>query len=182
MSRNLSSGLNTQLANSANTFAFLVELNLSTTFRYTDHAFDVTYDSNTYTATDKIVDLFGSSETGELKVEEVTLQLTNVDSTIRTVLEAENYIDDKVDIHLGFFDSSDSFVDAFLYFSGNIKSVEITESKDRSIIELTLANHWSNWELTKGRHFTDESQQGAFSGDKGLEFAHINKQDIRWGR
>ena len=46
---------------------------------------------------------------------------------------------------------------------------------------MTVASHWSNWNLTKGRHFSDESQQAFSSGDKGMEFATQVKEDVRWG-
>ena len=45
---------------------------------------------------------------------------------------------------------------------------------------IQVSNHWANWNL-KGRHFTDESQQKLYSGDKGLEYADQTKDDIRWG-
>lgn len=181
MTRSLSSGLITQLQNDNNSFAFLLELNLSTVYRITDNAFDVTYNSNSYTASGELISIGTTPETGELKVDEATIRLSNITSTFRTIIEAENYIDNSVNIYLAFFDSNDSFVDAFTYFSGNIQKAEITESKNESALDLIVANHWNNWNLTKGRHFTDESQQNVYSGDKGMEFAHITKSDIRWG-
>jgi len=181
MSRSLGASLLTQLANDNNKFAFLVEINLSTTFRLTDNDFAVTYNSNTYTPSEYLVSIDDSSETGELKVEQMNIQLSNIDSTFRSIIENENYIDNSVNIYLAFFDSNDAFIDAFTYFSGNIKNAEITETINSSIIDLTISNHWSNWNLTKGRHFTDESQQNIYAGDKGMEFAHVTKADIRWG-
>jgi hypothetical protein len=181
MSRNLSSSLLTQLANPTNTLCFLAEINTSTVFRITDNQFDVTYDSNTYTSSGEIISVSTTPETGELKVEETSIELSNINSTFISVFDDQNYIDNSVNIYLGFFDSNDSFIDALTYFSGNIKNVEVSESKNDSKIILTCANHWANWNLKKGRHFTDESQQRAFSNDKGLEFAHITKQNVRWG-
>jgi hypothetical protein len=181
MSRNLSSSLLTQLANPTNTLCFLAEINTSTVFRITDNQFDVTYDSNTYTSSGEIISVSTTPETGELKVEETSIELSNINSTFISVFDDQNYIDNSVNIYLGFFDGNDSFIDALTYFSGNIKNVEVSESKNDSKIILTCANHWANWNLKKGRHFTDESQQRAFSNDKGLEFAHITKQNVRWG-
>lgn len=181
MSRSLSAALITQLQNDNNKIAFLVDLNLSTNYRITDNSFDVTYNSNLYTASGELTAVSANAETGELKVDEATIRLTNITSTFRSIIENENYIDNKINIYLAFFDSNDSFIDAFTYFSGNIKKAEITENKNESIIDLIIANHWNNWNLTKGRHFTDESQQNVYSGDKGMEFAHITKSDIRWG-
>ena len=181
MSRSLSSSLLTQLANPTNTFCFLLEINTSTVFRLTDNQFDVTYDSNTYTSSGEIISVSTTPETGELKVEETSIQLSTINSTFISVFDDENYIDDAVNIYLGFFDSNDSFIDAFTYFSGNIKNVEVSESNTDSTITLTCSNHWANWNLKKGRHFSDVSQQRAFLNDKGLEFAHITRQNIRWG-
>lgn len=181
MSRSLSSSLLTQLANPTNTLCFLAEINTSTVFRITDNQFDVTYDSNTYTSSGEIISVSTTPETGELKVEETSIELSNINSTFISVFDDQNYIDNSVNIYLGFFDSNDAFIDALTYFSGNIKNVEVSESKNDSKIILTCANHWANWNLKKGRHFTDESQQRAFSNDKGLEFAHITKQNVRWG-
>lgn len=181
MSRSLSSSLLTQLANPTNTFAFLLEINTSTVFRLTDHQFDVTYDSNSYTSSGEIISVSTTPETGELKVEETTIELTNINSTLISVFDDQNYIDNTVNIFLAFFDSNESFIDAFTYFSGNIKTVEVNESKTDSTISVVCANHWSNWDLKKGRHFTDNSQQLAFTSDVGLEYAHLTKADIRWG-
>ena len=46
---------------------------------------------------------------------------------------------------------------------------------------MTVASHWANWNLTKGRHYSDESQKSAYTGDRGLEFATQVKSDVRWG-
>ena len=181
MSRSLSNTLLTQLANPTNTFCFLLEINTSTVFRLTDNQFDVTYDSNTYTSSGEIISVNTTPETGELKVEETSIELSNINSTLISVFDYQNYIDNTVNIYLGFFDSNESFIDAFTYFSGNIKNVEVDESKTDSKIIVTCSNHWSNWNLKQGRHFTDESQQLAFTLDKGLEYAHVTKADIRWG-
>jgi len=46
---------------------------------------------------------------------------------------------------------------------------------------MVVASHWANWNLTKGRHYSDESQQSVYSGDRGLEYATEVKSDVRWG-
>ena len=107
--------------------------------------------------------------------------MSNVTSTIRNVIESGNYIDKSVNVYIAFFDTNESLVDATTFFSGFIKSCSISETVESSIVTINVANHWSNWNLKKGRHFTDESQQQIYSGDKGLEFADQTKADIRWG-
>ena len=85
MSRSLSSSLLTQLANPTNTFCFLLEINTSTVFRLTDNQFDVTYDSNTFTSSGEIIAVNTTPETGELKVEETSIELSNINSTLISV-------------------------------------------------------------------------------------------------
>ena len=181
MARSLGSSLLTQLANPTNTFAFLLEINTSTVFRLTDHQANVTYDSNTYTSSGEIISVSTTPETGELKVEETFIELSNINSTLISVFDDENYIDNTVNIYLAFFDSNETFIDALTYFSGNIKNVEVEESKTDSKITVTCSNHWANWDLKKGRHFTDNSQRFIDINDRGLEYAHVTKADIRWG-
>jgi hypothetical protein len=60
--------------------------------------------------------------------------------------------------------------------------VAINENIDNSVLSIIVSSHWANWNLTKGRHYSDESQQAYSSGDKGFEFATQVKEDVRWGK
>lgn len=181
MARSLSSALQSQVSAENTKIAFLVELNLSSTVRVTDWFTSVTYDSNSYEPGGSFVAVDSITETGELQVDEVQLTFSNVTNDARNLIIGGDYIDKSVNIHLGFFDTNDAFVDAINYFSGYVKSASIEENIKQSNIQIIVANHWSNWNLTKGRHFTDESQQRVHSGDKGLEYANQAKKDVRWG-
>tara|TARA_Y100000361_G_scaffold121555_1_gene113520 strand:+ start:195 stop:743 length:549 start_codon:yes stop_codon:yes gene_type:complete len=181
MSRGLSSSLQTQIAKDANKIAFLFEVKLSTILRFTDYYADVTYDSNTYEAGENFVEVEVANETGEAKVEEIVLTLTNITDTVRNLVDNGNYTDDEVNIFIAFFDDNEVLVDAIPYFSGFITNVSATDSYTNSTVAIAVANQFSNWNLKKGQHFSDESQQTFFSGDKGMEYADQTKGDIRWG-
>ena len=90
--------------------------------------------------------------------------------------------DKEVEIYLAYFNSDETIVGAISFFKGQIRNVGINETINDSTINLTVASHWANWNLTKGRHFSDESQQSFSSGDKGMEFATQTKEDVRWGQ
>ena len=181
MPRSISSGLQTQISNDANKIAFLVELNLSTVLRFTDYYSDVTYDSNSYEAGGDFISIDTSNETGEAKSEEIVITMSNVNSTVRDLIESGDYTDKQANIYIAFFDTNESLVDATTYFSGIINNASLSESGNISSVSIYVANHWANWNLRKGRHFSDESQQNIYSGDKGLEYADQTKEDIRWG-
>jgi len=181
MARSISAGLQTQVANDANKIAFLLEFNFSTPFRVTNFYRDVTYDSNSYQAGGEFVGVSTSPETGEARVEQIEITLANVTATIRNLIEAGNYTNVSANIYIAFFNTNETLIDATTYFSGFVSSASLLEKKDVSSVVIQVSNHWANWNLKKGRHFTDESQQKVYSGDRGLEYADQTKDDIRWG-
>ena len=181
MGRSLSSALQTQVSSSSNKIAFLVELNLSTIIRATNFYANIVYNSETYLAGGSYLEVETTQETGELKVDEISLKFSNVTNQVRNLLSSGSYVDKQVNVSIAFMDADDSLVGAINYFTGNIRSVAIAESSEESTISIVVANHWSNWNLSKGRHFSNESQLNYSPSDKGLEFATQVKSDVRWG-
>jgi hypothetical protein len=182
MPRSLSTDLQTQVSSTATKTAFLVELNLSSTIRLTDWYSNVTYDSNSYEAGGSFLQVDATTETGQLQVNEIGIRLSNVTNQIRSLVEDGAFTDKEVEIYLAYFNSDETIIGAINFFTGQIRNVGINETVNDSVINLIVASHWANWNLTKGRHFSDESQQSFSSGDKGMEFATQTKDDVRWGK
>ena len=182
MPRSLSSDLQAQVSSTATKTAFLVELNLSSTIRLTDWYTNVTYDSNSYEAGGSFLQVDATTETGQLQVNEIGIRLSNVTNQIRSLVENGEFTDKTVDVYLAYFNSDETIVGAINFFTGQIRNIGINETIDTSTINMVVASHWSNWNLTKGRHFSDESQQSFSSGDRGMEFATQTKEDVRWGK
>ena len=181
MPRSLSTALQNQVSSTAVKTAFLVELNLSSTIRLTDWYSNVVYDSNTYEAGGSFLQVDSITETGQLQVDEINIGFSNITDQVRSLVQSGAFTDKTVEIYLAYFDSNEAIVGAINFFTGQIRNVSIQENLDNSTLNLTVASHWANWNLTKGRHFTDESQQNFSSGDKGMEFATQVKEDVRWG-
>ena len=161
--------------------AFLVELNLSSTIRLTDWYTNVSYDSNTYEAGGSFLSVDKTTETGQLQVNEINLGFSNITDEVRSLVENGSFTDKTVEIYIAYFNSDEDIVGAINYFNGQIRNVSIQENIDSSVLNMTVASHWANWNLTKGRHFSEDSQQAFSSGDRGMEFATQVKQDVRWG-
>ena len=181
MPRILSTDLQTQVSSTATKTAFLVELNLSTTIRLTDWYTNVTYDSNSYEAGGSFLSVESTTETGQLEVNEVNIGFSNITNQVRSLVEDGEFTDKTVEIYIAYFNENETIVGAINFFTGQIRNVSIQESIDNSILNMTIASHWANWNLTKGRHYSDESQQSFSTGDKGFEFATQVKSDVRWG-
>ena len=181
MPRSLSSALQTQVSAEATRMAFLVELNLSSTIRLTDWYTNVSYDSNTYEAGGSFLSVDKTTETGQLQVNEINLGFSNITDEVRSLVENGSFTDKTVEIYIAYFNSDEDIVGAINYFNGQIRNVSIQENIDSSVLNMTVASHWANWNLTKGRHFSEDSQQAFSSGDRGMEFATQVKSDVRWG-
>ena len=181
MPRSLSTALQTQVSSTATKTAFLVELGLSTTIRLTDWYSNVTYDSNAYEAGGSFLSVDSITETGQLQVDEINLGFSNVTDQVRSLVQDGAFTDKTVEIYIAYFDASETIVGAINYFTGQIRNVSIAESGTDSVLSMTVASHWANWNLTKGRHYSDESQQSFSTGDRGFEFATQVKSDVRWG-
>ena len=181
MPRSLSSDLQTQVSSTATKTAFLVELNLSSTIRLTDWYTNVTYDSNSYEAGGSFLSVDSITETGQLQVDEINLGFSNVTDQVRSLVQDGAFTDKTVDIYLAYFNADETIVGAINFFTGQIRNVSINETINSSTLNMTVASHWANWNLTKGRHFSDESQKAFSSGDRGMEFATQVKSDVRWG-
>jgi hypothetical protein len=181
MPRSLSAALQTQVSSTATKTAFLVELNLSSTIRLTDWYSNVTYDSNSYEAGGSFLTVDSVTETGQLQVDEINLGFSNITNQVRSLVQDGAFTDKTVEIYIAYFDDNETIVGAINYFTGQIRNVAISENVDTSALSMTVASHWANWNLTKGRHYSDESQQSFSSGDKGLEYATQVKSDVRWG-
>ena len=181
MPRSLSSALQTQVSAEATKMAFLVELNLSTIIRLTDWYTNVTYDSNSYEAGGSFLSVDSITETGQLQVDEINLGFSNITNEVRSLVQDGAFTDKTVEIYIAYFNENETIVGAINFFTGQIRNVSIQESIDNSILNMTIASHWANWNLTKGRHYSDESQQSFSTGDKGFEFATQVKSDVRWG-
>ena len=181
MPRSLSAGLQTQVSAQQTKIAFLVELNLSTVIRLTDFYRDVTYNSETYEAGGSYLAVNTTTETGQLQVNDINLSFSNVTDQVRSLVRDGAFTDKEVNVYIAYFDVNEDLVGAVNYFTGKVKNVSITENIDDSTINMVVASHWANWNLTKGRHYSDESQQSVYSGDRGLEYATAVKSDVRWG-
>ena len=181
MPRTLSSALQTQVSADATKIAFLVELQLSTVVRVTNYGRDVVFNSNTYQAGGSFVQVDATTESGKLQVDEINVGFSNITDELRALVQSGAFTDKIANIYIAYFNTDEDLVGAITYFSGQIRNVASNETVDSSNISITVASHWANWNLTKGRHFSDSSQQDFSSGDKGLEYATQVKDDVRWG-
>ncbi len=183
MARGLTTAVNNELATDALNPVTLIYLGVASGTRYTDHYKDITFDSNTYTASSLFLDIGTVSESSELTVSNITLKFTGADQTIISLFLSNEYIERDVSIYKGFLDANQAVIaDPFLLFKGKIESFGISETLEKSDVDIVVTSHWSDFEKVEGRKTNTGSQQLHFINDVGFDFASQTTQDIKWGR
>ena len=183
MARGLSTAVNNELATDKLNPVTLLYLNIGSGYRFTDHYKDITYDSNTYSASSLFIKTSGVSESSEVDITNLTLEFTGVDQTILSLLLSGNYMDKEVEVYKGFMDANQALIaDPFLLFKGRVESFNLDEDLTSSDVQIVVASHWADFDKIKGRKTNTNSQQLYFAGDLGFDYASQTVQDIKWGR
>ena len=183
MARGLTSAVNTELATDSLNPVTLVYLGVGSGSRYTDHYKDITYDSNTYSASSLFMKVSSVQESSEISVGNITLFFSGADQTIISLFLNNNYMEKEAEVYKGFLDTNETLIaDPFLAFKGRIESFNIDESINNSNARIVVASHWSDFSKIKGRKTNTASQQLHFANDLGFEFASQTVQDIKWGK
>ena len=183
MARTLTTAVKNELATNSLQPINLLFLNVSTGLRFTDHYKNVTYDSNTYTASSLFTKLSSVTESSEIQVSNITVTFTGADQTITSIFLSNDYIEKEAEIYKGFIGSNEAVIaDPFLLFKGRIESFSINETLKDSKVNISIASHWADFSKVEGRKTNTGSQQIHFPDDLGFEFASQTVQDIKWGR
>ena len=187
MARTLSSNIQTEIQAEGIRLAHLLKLDTSTAIKATNHVKDLTYDSNTYQAGGNFMNVSEVQESGSLEYTNLNISLNNVTTTVRDIFKAQNYIDKTATVYIAFLDANETIIDAYEYFKGTIASANLAESTQGFIVNIELASQFKNWEIKKGRKFTQASQdefidRNSLGTDKGLAFAHETNESVRWNR
>lgn len=180
MARGLSTALKNELANQSIKPILLVEINFPTPQRLTNHYKDITYNSNTYSASGHLLSITNKSENAELDVSNFTVDLSAVDSAFTSIILNNNVANDEVSIDIGLLNSSDALIDTYNYDKGYIESFRI--DTNNGLISLICTSHFSDFSRVAGRRTNEGSQQRFFSTDRGFEYAGLTVQNILWGR
>lgn len=192
MTRQLDSSLETKLGSREVFAADLIELHLSTALYFTSTNIDIDFDSatapdagtNTYLAQGQFLYYGNIVESSDLRVGQVDLTFTAVDTTTVALLINNNYMNKRVVIYRAVLDSDYSFTsnDVFTVFDGTIMNYSIRESEGTATVTMTVSSQFADFERTNGRKTNPASQNVHFSTDKGMDFSTQIVKDIKWGR
>jgi hypothetical protein len=183
MSRDIHSSTVSALASDSLRMATLVEFDFYSPIRITDWGFSLSALNLTWNASAEFIGVSEITETAELRVNSATITLSGVDQSYISVFLNNQYHGVQAKVWKVVLDSAANVIgDPILAFDGNIDGFSLDESDDQSTVEISVASHWANFEMTSGRKTNHNSQQLYFPGDLGFEFAPDTVEDIKWGR
>jgi len=183
MSRGIHADVVTELAKDAFNMAHLITIDFSTPLNLTDYRHDLVDNSTTYTSSSYLLSMGDVSESTTVQVGSINIELSGVGSAYIAILLNENYIDRRVTIKRVVLNDSGVVIgDSFILYDGRIDGFNVADDGNSSRVVLAVASHWADFERISGRRTNDNSQQAAFSGDKGMEFASQIIKDVKWGR
>lgn len=163
--------------------ASLVELDFTTPIKMTNWARNVSANGTSYLTSSDLLSIDEVSETSDLQVNSLNITFSGVSQTFVSLFLSNNYIDVRARIWKAVLTNTDTVIgDAILTFDGRITSYNIDESDSKSTVEVEIASHWKDFQLTKGRKTNHNTQQLFFPGDEGFRFAAKSTKDIKWGK
>jgi len=180
MPRGLSSSITTELQNQNIKPIVLVEILFPTPQRITNHYKDITFNSNTYTASGHLLSITTKAENAEVDTSSFQIELSGADNTFIAIVLNNVVSNDNVNIDIAFLNSSDAIIDSFTYDKGFLDSFSIDTNK--GILVLNCSSHFADFSRVQGRKTNNGSQQRFFTGDVGFEFSALTLDDLKWGR
>lgn len=185
MSRGLSTAWTNRLSTNNFRLATLITIDFGggSAFNLTDFGVDLTHNTVSYINSADVIEIGDVTESGALKVNEMTISLTGADRTYIAAFFNNDYINAQIKILRAIInEASDTVSDTYVFFDGRISAFQIVDEGRNSTIEISAASHWVDFDKVRCRRTNLNSQQSFFSTDEGFEYAHIVTKDLRWGR
>jgi len=138
---------------------------------------------HTYKANGFLRGLGAIREQSSINIGSIKLGISGVNQTVISDILTNGHLNRKVTVKRVFLDSNYALItDAvFSVYSGRIESMNIRDSEEDSMMELSVANHWVDFERDSGRQTNNTSQQHYFPNDVSMEFAPQTGKKLRWG-
>tara|TARA_Y100000310_G_scaffold54745_2_gene50166 strand:+ start:1086 stop:1889 length:804 start_codon:yes stop_codon:yes gene_type:complete len=145
-------------------------------YQFTDFSSDIVDGSDTYSANGFLQKIGSISESAGITTGSLSLSLSGVNQTFISDLLGNGHIHRKMIVKRAFINAStNALIESFSIYTGHVEGMDITDSDKTSLINLRIANQWSDFARLSGRRTNSGSQNQFFPNDKGFDFiTHSN--------
>lgn len=172
----------TQAALESDNFEYAYLCDLPSNLHYTNHATDISYNSNSYLSNGLLMNFSDITKDQNMKVGSYTLTLSNVSTTISNAYMTTSFRGQEAVIYLAILSNNVIVGDPIILFKGTLDTWNVSESKSNANLRLKLTSHWASYNQKAGNYTNDTLHQQIHSGDEFFKYAHQDKENIGWGK
>ena len=146
---------------------------------------NVSFDGKTFLAVGGALSISEITEEDNLTIEEVTINISALDTAAVKLFVDNDYIDREVIIYRAVCDDNYQIVGTPIEaFRGRLDQPIIQEDFEggTATIQIKASSHWADFEKSNGRRTNDSEQQSHYAGDTFFEKAAEVNKDVKWGR
>lgn len=171
-------------------YAELIEFQLATPLYLTTASYDIRTSTltsggtQTYLAQGKFLSYSGVRQSDELRVNNVSIQLSGSTDTFVNLVLQDQYLHRRINIYRTWIDiATNTLIDTpSLIYSGTITGGDVMDSTQECEVSLTTSNEFYDFDRIAGRKTNMNSQQRWYPNDNGMLFSTSGIADIKWGR
>lgn len=158
------------------------------TLYFTDSYRAIVWNGNTYTAAGHLLGFSNLTESAELRIADVQVQLAGVDQSMISQVLTKNYIDRQLLIYKAMFDRATQaiIVDPVPIHDGRMDEPVVSEDPDAGTCTVRIVSHdqFADFERRAGRHTNPQSQNLFFPNDRCFDLVAQNagsQVTLTWG-
>ena len=191
MVRNLTTDQNVYLAGNSIISVLLIDIGMAngSTTRYTDAPYNISFDSNTYTAQGVFLGVSETEENADVQIVSATITLSALDTSYVTAFATSAQINQLVTIRRAFINFTTNQLigdsageNAITIFRGRISGYSVNNNVNTAEITLQVSSQFINFDKRSGRRTNQGNFQVEHPTDNSMEFSAVSLKDIRWGR
>lgn len=189
MNRGASAAVQAEWAKRQNAPVHLLEVRFDAddggTSYVTDASRPITWMGNIYGAVGDLLSFGGLTESFELRVADVTIELSGVSQAYIAAFLQRNWVDRRLILYKGFLDAADTvIVDPFAIHDGRMDEPRFVEDMDAgsSVVQVASRDQFADFEKVNGRHTNAGDQNLLFPDDESFDrLAERNSRSFTWG-
>lgn len=191
MVRNLTADQNIYLAGNSLISVILIDIGMAngSTTRYTDAPYNITFNSNTYTAQGAFLNVSETEENADVQIVSATITLSALDVSYVTSFATSAQINQLVTIRRAFINFSTNQLigdsageNAITIFRGRISGYSVRNDINTAEITLQVSSQFINFDKRSGRRTNQGNFQVEHPNDHSMEFSAVSLKDIKWGK
>ncbi|MEO5331313.1 MAG: hypothetical protein H7839_04765 [Magnetococcus sp. YQC-5] len=176
-----------EIMRSSNAPVLMVEVHLDDGVgRRTDAWRNIVWGGNIYYATGHFLEVQGISETFDMSIPNVSVQLSGVDQEYIATILLKQFIDRRIVIRKAFIDYSTNALlgNPVIVFDGRMDEINLNDSplEGKCVLTLSASSQFADFMRRPGRHTNPNEQRIYFPGDKGFDMvSNPVKKGMTWG-